>query len=99
MKNNLIKIYNDFVSNNFISYDEDQIKILNIFEEIWNQNQKINLQALPKKLRAITRQNVKTTIYVRADHKNQYGRVMALMGTINQAGFQNVALVTESARP
>ena len=42
MKNNLIKIYNDFVSNNFISYDEDQIKILNIFEEIWNQNKKIN---------------------------------------------------------
>ena len=44
MKNNLIKIYNDFVSNNFISYDEDQIKILNIFEKIWNQNQeKIHL--------------------------------------------------------
>ena len=53
MKNNLIKIYNDFVSNNFISYDEDQIKILNIFEEIWNQNQKINFFLIKQKPKGI----------------------------------------------
>ena len=42
MKSNLMKIYGDFVSNNFINHDEDQIKILKAFEEIWIQNQKIN---------------------------------------------------------
>ena len=53
MKNNLIKIYNDFVSNNFISYDEDQIKILNIFEKIWTQNQKINFFLNKEKFKGI----------------------------------------------
>ena len=53
MKNNLMKIYNDFVSNNFISYDENQIKILNIFEEIWNQNQKINFFLIKQKPKGI----------------------------------------------
>ena len=53
MKNNLMKIYNDFVSNNFISYDEDQIKILNIFAEIWNQNKKINFFLNKKKFKGI----------------------------------------------
>ena len=53
MKNNLIKIYNDFVSNNFISYDEDQIKILNIFEKIWTQKQKINFFLNKEKFKGI----------------------------------------------
>ena len=43
MKNNLIKIYNDFVSNNFISYDKKQEQILEIVNNIWQRNIKINL--------------------------------------------------------
>lgn len=34
-------------------------------------------------------------VYVRADESNPYGRVMAMMGQLSQAGFENVGLVTE----
>lgn len=66
--------------------------------EVFIQNQKIDMRRLPGKLKAITRANFNTMIYVRADKRNAYGRVMELMGRVNQTGFQNVALVTESDR-
>jgi biopolymer transport protein TolR len=34
-------------------------------------------------------------VYVRADESNPYGRVMAMMGQLSAAGFENVGLVTE----
>lgn len=34
-------------------------------------------------------------VYVRADESNPYGRVMAMMGQLSEAGFENVGLVTE----
>jgi biopolymer transport protein TolR len=34
-------------------------------------------------------------VYVRADESNSYGRVMAMMGELTEAGFENVGLVTE----
>jgi biopolymer transport protein TolR len=34
-------------------------------------------------------------VYVRADETNPYGRVMAMMGQLSAAGFENVGLVTE----
>jgi biopolymer transport protein TolR len=34
-------------------------------------------------------------VYVRADESNSYGRVMAMMGELTKAGFENVGLVTE----
>jgi biopolymer transport protein TolR len=34
-------------------------------------------------------------VYVRADESNSYGRVMAMMGQLTEAGFENVGLVTE----
>jgi biopolymer transport protein ExbD len=34
-------------------------------------------------------------VYVRADESNSYGRVMAMMGQLSEAGFENVGLVTE----
>lgn len=63
---------------------------------VFIQNQKTPLHRLGTKLQAVTQANRDTTIYVRADQKNKYGRVMTVMGHINQAGFQNVALVTET---
>lgn len=38
-------------------------------------------------------------VYVRADESNTYGRVMAVMGQLREAGFENVGLVTESPPP
>lgn len=34
-------------------------------------------------------------VYLRADEGNTYGRVMEVMGQLQQAGFENVGLVTE----
>ena len=33
-------------------------------------------------------------IFVRGDEAIEYGNVMAVMGALNQAGFNNVALIT-----
>jgi biopolymer transport protein TolR len=39
-------------------------------------------------------------IFLRADHRLDYGRVMAVMGEINAAGLRKVALVsTQSEGP
>lgn len=38
-------------------------------------------------------------VYVRADESNTYGRVMAVMGQLREAGFENVGLVTEPPPP
>ncbi|CAN5159647.1 protein TolR [soil metagenome] len=38
-------------------------------------------------------------VYVRADESNTYGRVMQVMGSLREAGFENVGLVTEPPPP
>jgi len=38
-------------------------------------------------------------VYVRADESNTYGRVMAVMGQLREAGFENIGLVTEPPPP
>ena len=53
MINNLKRIYDDYVSNNFINSDKKQLKILEYFEQIWNQNQKLNFLSKSKKIKGI----------------------------------------------
>ena len=47
------------------------------------------------RLNAITDQNTKTRIYIRGDRVVAYGRIMEIMGIINSAGYEKVALVTQ----
>jgi biopolymer transport protein TolR len=55
--------------------------------------------ALPAKLAALrVARSDEARIYVRADRGLDYGRVMAVVGEVNAAGFKKVALVTDSAR-
>ena len=58
---------------------------------------------LPARLAAIARQGKEPggpRIFLRADRKLDYGRVMAVMGEINAAGLRKVALVsTEGEGP
>jgi len=49
------------------------------------------------RLKAITANRRDARIYVRGDKTNSYGRVMEVIGAINAAGFQKVALITERA--
>ncbi len=51
------------------------------------------------KLRAITERRPDVRIFIRGDREIAYGRVMEVMGALNAAGFNNVALVTEPRPP
>ena len=62
------------------------------------QETEIALEALIPKLRAITERRPNVRIFIRGDRDIAYGRVMEVMGVLNAAGFNNVALVTEPRR-
>ncbi len=62
---------------------------------IYLQEEQTKLHSLPEKLLAITNSNIDSKIFVRADSKIDYGRVMEAVKAINSAGFTQVVLVTE----
>lgn len=62
---------------------------------IFLQETEVDLDALAPRLIAITHNNPDARIFVRGDKAISYGRVMEVMGTVNAAGFNKVALVTE----
>ena len=62
---------------------------------IYLQENPIKLQILPKSILKITKNDLGTKIFVRADTKIDYGRVMEVVKTINLAGYSKVVLVTE----
>lgn len=63
--------------------------------QVYLQDQEVELGRLVEQLRAIADVSKDTRIYVRGDKSIPYGAVMELIGTINAAGFNRVALVTE----
>ena len=50
-------------------------------------------------LKAIAERNPDVRIFVRGDKSVDYGRVMAVVSAINQAGLSKVALLTEAPKP
>ena len=62
---------------------------------IYIQDTVVDLENLVPRLKAITENKPDTRIYVRGDKSIDYGRVMAVMGSVNVAGFTRVALVAE----
>ncbi len=66
--------------------------------QIYLQETEVALEQLVPRLRAITDRGLDTRVYVRGDRAIDYGRVMQVMGTINGAGFNRVALVTVQDR-
>jgi biopolymer transport protein TolR len=71
---------------------------INAQGKIYLQDTEIELDSLAPRLQAITGSNPDARIYVRGDKSIDYGRVMEVMGTINAAGFNKVALVTSQPR-
>ena len=51
---------------------------------------------LVARLAAMTQGRADARIYVRGDQSLSYGRIMAIIGAINGAGFRRVALVAEA---
>ena len=62
---------------------------------VYIQETSVDLEKLVPRLMAITENKPDTRIYVRGDRSVNYGRVMEVMGRVNNAGFTRVALVTE----
>ncbi len=63
--------------------------------KIFVQKTPVALKDLKPKLQSITGQKRDTRIFVRGDRIVDYGRIMQVVGEINAAGFNKVALITE----
>ena len=75
---------------------------LNAEGKIFLQDQEVAADALVAKLQAIVQNNPDQRIFVRGDKDIPYGKIMQVMGTINEGGFTKVALLAEQtggARP
>ena len=66
---------------------------------LYIQETSVELEKLVPRLVAITQNKPDTRIYVRGDRSVEYGRVMEVMGRVNNAGFTRVALVAELPSP
>lgn len=63
--------------------------------EIYVQESIVESKDLLPRLKAIANVNSKTRIFVRGDNLLPYGEVIALMGKIQSAGYEKVALVAK----
>ncbi len=63
--------------------------------DIFLQDTQIDAENLVPRLKAISQENNQVRIFVRGDKSVAYGEVLSLMGRIQSAGFERVALVAE----
>lgn len=56
----------------------------------------VELAELSARLEAIAKENPEARVYVRGDRRNDYGRVMTVIGAVNAAGLKKVALIADS---
>jgi biopolymer transport protein TolR len=59
------------------------------------QNREIEAEELVPRLEAVASANPETRVFVRGDREIPYGEVVAVMGRIQEAGFNHVALITQ----
>jgi biopolymer transport protein TolR len=75
--------------------DEPLVISVDAAGQIYIQDSAVELNQLVPRLHAITESKPDTRIFVRGDRMLAYGRIMEVMGTVNTAGFQRVALIAE----
>ncbi len=77
--------------------DQQEPLVVSIDDEgrIFVQETPVELETLAPQLEAVRGAKADTNIYVRGDRAIDYGRVMAVMGALNSAGFERVSLVAE----
>ena len=57
-------------------------------------DERVSAEALPERLAAIAKAANPPQIYLRADRAIDYGQVMRVMGELNRAGLNRIALVS-----
>ena len=73
--------------------DEPLAISINRDGQVFVQDTETDLDGLVPKLIAISGKNPDVRIFVRGDAGVNYGRVMEVMGLVNNAGFRKVALI------
>lgn len=63
--------------------------------QVFIQDSQVQLETLVEKVQAIIGSKPETRIFVRGDQTVAYGRIMEVMGQLNNAGFTKVALLAE----
>ena len=66
---------------------------------LWLQKSENQFDELETKLRSILVERNNNKIFLRADGANSYEIVMRLMGALNNSGFNNIGLVTDTGGP
>ncbi len=77
-----------------VGQDEPLVISVDAENKLFLQDTEITLAQLAPRLKAITENKRDTRIFLRADRTIAYGQVMEVMGTLNLAGFNRVALIT-----
>ena len=81
---------------NQLNSDADPLIItMNKNREIFIQDAIVSAGDLIPRLKAISKVNSKTRIFVRGDNLLPYGEVIGIMGKIQSAGYEKVALVAK----
>ena len=81
---------------NQLNSDADPLIItMNKNREIFIQDAVVSSGDLIPRLKAISKVNSKTRIFVRGDNLLPYGEVIEIMGKIQSAGYEKVALVAK----
>ena len=78
-----------------VGQDEPLVITVRADGKVFIQDTEIELPRLIPRLAAITANKKDTRIFVRGDKAVAYGRVMEVMGSVNLAGFERVALITQ----
>lgn len=75
--------------------DEPLVVSINNKGKLFLQDSEVEPAILISRLKAITKEKSDTRIFVRGDRAINYGRIMEVLGTLQQAGFSKVALVAQ----
>jgi biopolymer transport protein TolR len=82
-----------------LEQDQKPVQIsLDTSGKIYIDDAEVPLPALPDRLASIPHGADAPQVYLRADRTLDYGRVMMVMGELNRAGLNKVALVTNEAQ-
>ena len=81
-----------------VGQDEPLVITVRADGKVYIQDTEIELARLIPRLTAITENKKDTRIFVRGDKAVAYGLVMQVMGSVNLAGFDRVALITQMPR-
>jgi len=66
------------------------------YGNVYIQETKVKISELSPKLLAVAKENKNVRIFVRGDKSIDYGKVMEVFANIKDAGFKNIALVSEN---